>query len=98
MFTSNNLQQIPNYGNYASANYNSSKAGMPVKSAHDIRRTVASLMHKVGIPIDEIRRFLGHVDEKTTWGYIFNQYSEKATKTMIGEALSRRTQVYSNQK
>jgi len=75
-----------------------SKAGMPVKSAHDIRRTVASLMHKVGIPIDEIRRFLGHVDEKTTWGYIFNQYSEKTTKTMIGEALSRRTQVYSNQK
>ena len=75
-----------------------SKAGMPVKSALDIRRTVASLMHKVGIPIDEIRCFLGHVDEKTTWGYIFNQYSEKTTKTMIGEALSRRTQVYSNQK
>ena len=24
---------------------------------------------------NEIRRFLGHVDEKTTWGCILNQYS-----------------------
>jgi len=42
-----------------------SKAGMPVRSAHDIRRTVASLLHKNGFVIDEIWRFLSHTDEKT---------------------------------
>ncbi len=38
------------------------KIGMPVKSAHDIRRTVASVLYSNGIPLDEIRRFLGHTD------------------------------------
>ena len=43
------------------------KAGIKEKSAHDIRRTVASLMFNVGrIPIEIIRDFLGHSDIKTT--------------------------------
>jgi integrase len=71
---------------------------MPVKYAHDIRRTVASLMSKNDVAIDEIRRFLGHTDEKTTWGYIYNQDTEETTKKRIDHALSRRTQVNSNQK
>ncbi|MHB8129732.1 MAG: tyrosine-type recombinase/integrase [Mobilitalea sp.] len=38
------------------------KAGIIVKSAHDIRRTVASVMYSNGIALDEIRRILGHKD------------------------------------
>jgi integrase len=64
---------------------------MPVKSAHDIRRTVA---YCYIIALDEIRRFLGHKDEKTTWGYIDNQDTEETTKKIIVHALSRRTQMY----
>lgn len=71
---------------------------MPVKSAHDIRRTVASLLHKNGVAIDEIRQFLGYKDEKTTWGYIYNQDTEETTKKMIDQALSRCTQAKMKQK
>lgn len=63
------------------------KAGILVKSAHDIRRTVASVMYSNGIALDEIRRILGHKDEKTTLGYIFNPYSDNETNKMIDDAL-----------
>lgn len=64
------------------------KIGMPVKSAHDIRRTVASVLFINGVPLDEIRRFLGHKDEKTTLGYIYNPYEDEETKKLYDKALS----------
>ena len=64
------------------------KVGMPVKSAHDIRRTVASVLFSNGVPLDEIRRFLGHNDDKTTLGYIYNPYQDEETKQLYDKALS----------
>ena len=65
------------------------KAGIPVKSAHDIRRTVASILFTNGVPLDEIRRFLGHSDEKTTLGYIYNPFNDKQTKELYNKALCK---------
>ena len=48
------------------------EAGIPQKSFHDIRRTVASEMHANGCTLEEIRKYLGHADIKTTQGYIYN--------------------------
>lgn len=48
------------------------KAGIEEKSAHDIRRTVATEMSKNGIPLEMIRQYLGHSSTATTLGYIYN--------------------------
>jgi len=38
---------------------------------HDLRRTYATLMHEYrGVPLDRLRRRLGHADLKTTQGYL----------------------------
>lgn len=47
-----------------------------MNSAQDIRRTVASVMYSNGIVLDEIKRILGHKDEKTTFGYIEDLISQ----------------------
>ncbi|MCF8020269.1 MAG: site-specific integrase [Vallitaleaceae bacterium] len=65
------------------------KAGIPVKSAHDIRRTVASEMHTNGVPVEIIRQFLGHADIKTTWSYIFNNQNKAKTSQIIQRSLSQ---------
>lgn len=54
--------------------------GIEVKSAHDIRRTVASEMDRNGVPIEMIRWFLGHNDIVTTHGYILNNQGKEKTK------------------
>jgi len=59
----------------------------PVKSAHDIRRTVATQMHMQGIPIRIIQEFLGHSDTKTTWGYIVNNQEKEVLHSRIRDAL-----------
>ncbi len=46
------------------------KAGIPEKSAHDIRRTVASMLFAKGESLESIRKFLGHSDLRTTSEYI----------------------------
>jgi integrase len=63
-------------------------AMIPEKSAHDIRRTVASEMYNVGgVKIEVIRDYLGHADVKTTWGHIVNTHDEEQTRDMIIDAL-----------
>lgn len=62
-------------------------AGIEVKSAHDIRRTVASEMFNNGIPVEIIRNFLGHSDIKTTYGYILDNNGKEKTNQMILRAL-----------
>lgn len=62
-------------------------AGIPIKSAHDIRRTVASEMFNKGIPIEIVRDYLGHSDVKTTFGYIYDNMGKKKTNEMIIESL-----------
>ena len=64
------------------------RAGIPVKSAHDIRRTVASEMDRKGVPIEDIRWYLGHNDIATTRGYILNNQGKQKTTKIIVNALS----------
>lgn len=62
-------------------------AGIETKSAHDIRRTVASEMFNQGIPVEIIRNYLGHSDIKTTYGYILDNNGKEETSRMILKAL-----------
>lgn len=64
---------------------------IPIKSAHDIRRTYASVLFSKGVALDEVRKLLGHSDEKTTLSYIFNPYTPKETNDAIENALSSRS-------
>lgn len=63
------------------------RADIEVKSAHDIRRTVASEMFNNGVPVEIIRNFLGHSDIKTTYGYILDNKKKEDTCRMIYNAL-----------
>jgi len=62
-------------------------AGIEVKSAHDIRRTVASELHIKGVPLELIRDFCGHEEESTTWGYIYDNISKAKRSRMIAKSL-----------
>lgn len=63
------------------------EAGIPRKSYHDIRRTVASEMHMNGCTLEEIRKFMGHRDIKTTQGYIYNLKRQSAYHKLIHDSL-----------
>ena len=64
------------------------RAGIePAKSAHDIRRTVATRLYRSTHDVELVRQFLGHSDVKTTWGYIVNVDAEKEDRRRIVEAL-----------
>ncbi|MCD8131529.1 MAG: site-specific integrase [Lachnospiraceae bacterium] len=63
------------------------RAGIEVKSAHDIRRTVASEMFNNGVPVEIIRNFLGHSDIRTTYGYILDNKRKEETSRMILDSL-----------
>ena len=64
------------------------RAGIEVKSAHDIRRTVASEMDRRGIETEDIRWYLGHNDIDTTRSYIMNNQGKKKTANRIIDSLS----------
>lgn len=59
-----------------------------MKSAHDIRRTVASEMRRKKVKIEEIQWYLGHNDEATTRTYILNNQGKQKTSKQIVNALS----------
>lgn len=63
-------------------------AGIAIKSAHDIRRTVASEMFCNGVPVIAIRNYLGHSDIKTTYGYILDNHSKEERNMIILNSLS----------
>ena len=42
------------------------EAGVPFKSSHCIRRTFASRLYAEGMPLEEIRVYMGHEDTETT--------------------------------
>lgn len=62
------------------------KAAIQYKSSHNIRRTTASTWCNVGVPLDEIRRMLGHKDIMTTLMYIFNTKSKKEILHLMNQA------------
>ena len=64
------------------------KSGIePVKSAHDVRRTVATQLYRNTHDIELVRKFLGHSDVQTSWGYIVDVDSEEEDRQRTVEAL-----------
>ena len=63
-------------------------ADIPVKSAHDIPRTVASELYNEGVSLEIIRQYLGHSSIQTTRGYILNNRSKLETNALITSALN----------
>ena len=64
------------------------RAGIePVKSAHDIRRTVATKLYRNTHDIELVRKYLGHSDVQTTWGYIVDIDAEEEDRMRVVEAL-----------
>lgn len=79
------------------------KADIEIKSAHDIRRTVASEMFNQGVPVVIIKQYLGHSDIKTTYDYILDNHQKSETHKIIINSLSdmnglKRTQTPQNTK
>lgn len=63
--------------------------GMPQKSMHKIRKTFISTLIDGGVNINEVRKQVGHADERTTYGnYCFNRFTEEETCNQIEQALS----------
>lgn len=63
------------------------KLGIPIKSSHKIRKTVASRLNTGNVPLDAIREHFGHSDLKTTLGYIYNPLTEKETYELMSSSL-----------
>lgn len=72
---------------------------MMVKTAHKIRKTYISTLIDSGLNIDEIRRTVGHSDERTTYGnYCFNRKTQTETENIIEFALASKKVIKGNQK
>ena len=72
--------------NYVLEKY-AERMDLKAKSSHKIRKTYASNLSVSGVPVDEIRKQLGHTNLSTTLSYIFNPLTEQETYDLIKEAL-----------
>lgn len=64
------------------------RAGItPAKSAHDIRRTVATTLYRNTHDIELVRKKLGHSDVQTTWEYIVLVDKEEEDNQRVVDAL-----------
>ena len=64
------------------------RAGISQRSMHKIRKTYISTLIDNRININEIRKLVGHEDERTTFGnYCYNRFSDKQTENAIEAAL-----------
>ena len=71
---------------------------MMIKTSHKIRKTYISTLIDSGLNIDEIRRMVGHADERTTYGnYCFNRMTNKQTEDAIEGALKKKAAINGNQ-
>jgi hypothetical protein len=52
------------------------KEGMPFLKFHQLRATFATILHKLGVPIGMIEKYLNHISSDVTAGYISSQRSE----------------------
>lgn len=62
--------------------------GIAMKSMHKVRKTYISSLIDSGLNIDEIRRQVGHSDERTTYSnYCFNRLTTSETQNIMENAL-----------
>lgn len=64
----------------------SEESGYAPKRSHKLRKTYASVLQENGVPIDEIRKQLGHASLATTLGYLFNPLTNDETFSKITSA------------
>ena len=61
--------------------------GLPYRSSHQIRFTVATWLASMGVPIPEISTMLGHSNTATTYRYIKQQKVSKKTTERLADLL-----------
>ncbi len=62
--------------------------GMIRKTAHKIRKTYISTLYDAGVPLDDIRKIVGHEDDQTTLRcYCFSRLDDDQTFKKVEEAL-----------
>ena len=65
------------------------RLGMKVKTAHKFRKTYISTLYDNGVPLEAIRKIVGHTDERTTLhNYCFNRLTDEQTYKKVLSALS----------
>lgn len=63
-------------------------AGIDEKATHKARKTYISTLIDSGLNINEIRKLVGHQDERTTYNnYCFNRLSKNQTESKLEQAL-----------
>ena len=63
---------------------------MKVKTAHKFRKTYISTLYDNGVPLEAIRKIVGHADERTTLhNYCFNRLTDEQTYNKVLSALTQ---------
>lgn len=62
-------------------------AGVPFKPSHSLRRTYASRCADAGMPLETLRRQLGHTNIDTTKGYVYDMTPEREALKIMNKAL-----------
>ena len=66
------------------------RLGMKVKTAHKFRKTYISTLYDNGVPLEAIRKIVGHADERTTLhNYCFNRLTDEQTYNKVLSALTQ---------
>ncbi len=66
--------------------------GIGEKSSHKARKTYISSLIDAGVNINEIRKQVGHEDERTTYkNYCFNRMPQDETESLLEKALTHKT-------
>lgn len=63
------------------------------KAPIKIQKTYASMLNAAGVPLDAIRKQLGHFELSTTLSYIYNPLTEEATYSLISSTLEGKNMV-----
>lgn len=63
------------------------------KSSHKARKTYISSLIDAGVNINEIRKQVGHEDERTTYrNYCFNRMPQSETENILEKVLTHKTE------
>ena len=67
----------------------SERKGKRTKSTHKMRKTYASRLVACGVPIEHVRKELGHRYMSSTYEYIFNPFTTDETYDLMTQAFSK---------
>lgn len=61
--------------------------GIPYRSSHQIRFTMATMFYEGGIKVNQLSTFLGHSETRTTFHYIRQQKADEQTTSLMTDIL-----------